>query len=123
MNYFGTENGSKDGSSMRSTIVLSRTSGEKWGFSWDKYKFFAMEQRIVEKLVPGSKAARWNEQMEATGRPDRCVIPGDRLISANGRTGTRDIAKALEGDDVVIEFERLFSRAIPVREPSQNAAA
>jgi hypothetical protein len=93
------------------TVVLTRTQQEKWGFAWDKYRFYAQEQRVVDRLAPGSIAARWNDSARANGQADRCILHGDRLLCANGRTVARDVAKALEANEVVLEFERPASSA------------
>jgi len=105
------------------TVVLSRTNKEKWGFSWDKYRFFAKEQRVVESVLPGSIAAKWNaENQWPVALQERCILAGDRLTCANGRTGAREIATALEGDEVVLEFERVVGLAPEGarRDPVQN---
>lgn len=124
LDWFGIDLPS--GSASRETVVLTVTlqrsnNNEKWGLAWVKDRFNKHGERIVEKTVPNFVAGHWNTQQMDLGHPERCIMPQDRLISANGKTKLEAITAELKGKEVVLEFQRIAqskSPSVPQHEPA-----
>lgn len=88
-------------------VELRRQSHEgKWGVTWDKIAFRERREYYVERLEDMTPAKSWNIRQQEHGHLELRIQPGDRLLSANGKTHPDEIKKELTGQDVALEFER-----------------
>lgn len=106
------------------TVVLRRSnSGVVWGLGWVKDLFHEHKRRVVNKCVPDSIAGQWNKEQEESGHPERCIQPGDELVSVNGKTLVEEMGVALSGSEVVLEFRRAAPAAPPELSATMEAPA
>eukprot|EP00930_Biecheleria_cincta_P038037 TRINITY_DN26132_c0_g1_i1.p1 TRINITY_DN26132_c0_g1~~TRINITY_DN26132_c0_g1_i1.p1 ORF type:complete len:2057 (+),score=378.38 TRINITY_DN26132_c0_g1_i1:113-6283(+) len=68
------------------SVVLGRPSARvPWGFVWNEEVFRNSGSRLVTAILENSPLERWNVWQHVNGRPDLCVMEGDRLIKTDGR--------------------------------------
>ena len=95
------------------TVTLSKTEGEKYGFSHVPKQDYTHMGRAgddlctevvgqVAKVLPGGALSKHNEL-----QPDAAIQEGDVILSVNGVHGDFDAMRAeLAKDSVVFEVER-----------------
>merc|ERR1719330_249661 len=59
--------------------------GAKLGAELGTAATAAGSELVVEKIVEGGRLDAWNR-----GRPDKAVMPGDRIVQVNGRKGSSE---------------------------------
>ncbi|CAJ1357334.1 unnamed protein product [Effrenium voratum] len=83
-------------------VQLQRERETLWGITWAR-EAFQQRRRVVQQLVPGSPAARWNEQNGWT------LQAGDELVAVNGLRSWEDMSSFKD----LLEARLTFVRARP----------
>eukprot|EP00929_Paragymnodinium_shiwhaense_P047686 TRINITY_DN24180_c0_g1_i1.p1 TRINITY_DN24180_c0_g1~~TRINITY_DN24180_c0_g1_i1.p1 ORF type:complete len:2350 (-),score=687.41 TRINITY_DN24180_c0_g1_i1:126-7175(-) len=110
----------------------------QWGLQFSDGPFRRTGARIVSSVYNGSPLSRWNAWQQIRGRPELCVMNGDRLVKVDGvaafyenEVGSQDGdlgEKALENAEVhkrhdttagciVLDFARPAVRPAPPEPP------
>ncbi|CAK9058842.1 Hypothetical protein SCF082_LOCUS31282, partial [Durusdinium trenchii] len=86
-------------------VELQREAPELWGITWVK-EHFAARKRIVQSLVSGGPAARWNA---AQSQDSWIIQSGDELVAVNGWKTWEEMAAFKD----LVEARLTFVRTAP----------
>jgi len=78
-------------------VQLQRSRLEEvWGLTWAA-KLFSAKRRVLEAIVPGTPAGRWNDAVRAALESGSGTQPqfevGDELIAVNGKSSWEEMAQ------------------------------